>query len=113
MQRSHTMTKLTFAFAPPAIMALLILGCASFNESPSEVPDETPIEYYGLLRDDTGMPAELPRGTPIGHDEIPDTMRTRHAIPDDASVERYGDELDNAQYRVQHADGTVYVIGPY
>ena len=104
------MTRLTVAFAMPVIMALLILGCASFNESPSEVPDETPVEYYGLLRDDTGMPTELPRGTPIGHDEIPDAMRT--LIPDDASVERYGDELDNAQYRVQHADGTVYVIGP-
>lgn len=93
-------------------MALLLLGCASFNESPTEVPDGTPNEH-DYLADDNGIPTEAPHGTPIGHDEIPDTMRTRHDIPDDASVERHGDELGKAYYRVEHADGTVYLIGPY
>ena len=107
------MTKFTIAFASTAIIALFLLGCASFNEPPSEPPDGTPIEY-DYLADDTGLPTEPPHGTPIGHDEIPEAMRARHDIPDDASVERHGDELGGkAYYRVQHADGTVYLIGPY
>ncbi|MDM4019626.1 hypothetical protein, partial [Roseiconus lacunae] len=54
----------------------------------------------------------IPHGTPIEHQAIPRELRLKLALPEDASVERYGDDIEDASYRVQFADGTVSVFGP-
>lgn len=55
---------------------------------------------------------EIPRGTPIRHDQIPETLRTKLNLPVDASVERYGDDPSTATYRIEYRGGTVTTIGP-
>ncbi len=105
--------RFSLALSTLAIAAMLILGCASLNEDPSEVADRRATDHDHLA-DDNPFPLDgPPHGTPIEHDEMPDAMRARHDIPDDATVERMGGDPGNAYYRVEYADGTVYLIGPY
>jgi hypothetical protein len=54
---------------------------------------------------------EIPRGTPVGHDQIPEALRNRLSLPSDATVERYGDDPSTASYRIEYSDGTVTTIG--
>ncbi len=106
MLRHPTLTLFDRGFATPAILALLISGCGSFNQPRTEVQNGTQIKQDEVQ----GFAPEVPHGTRIEHNEIPDAIRA--SIPDDASVERFGDDVSNAQYRVEHKDGTVIVIGP-
>ena len=54
---------------------------------------------------------EIPRGTPINHDQIPEVLRNKLSLPSDASVERYGDDPSTAGYRIEYNNGTVTTIG--
>ena len=72
------------------ILAATCLGCAS-----------------------TGEPGfEIPHGTPITHDQIPEVLRVKLNLPVDASVERFGEDPNTASYRIQYKDGTITTIGP-
>lgn len=72
------------------LLAMFISGCASLDEPGFQIP----------------------HGTPISQDQIPDDLRTKLWLPTDASVERYGDDPDTAWYRIEYSDGTVTTIGP-
>ena len=85
---------------PAALIAWLMLGCASLQESASEQGENLNAERY-QLPDDTGFPSEFPHGTPVRHDEIPDSLRAKHNFPDNASVERMGNDPEESHYRVQ------------
>ncbi len=54
---------------------------------------------------------EIPHGTPITHDQIPEDLRAKLNLPVNASVERYGDDPNTASYRIEYRDGTVTTIG--
>ncbi|MCC9642192.1 hypothetical protein LOC71_07895 [Rhodopirellula sp. JC740] len=67
---------------------LLLFGCASFQED-------------GFV---------IPHGTPIKHQEIPRELRMKLALPEGASVKRYGDDPEDASYRIEYADGTISIV---
>lgn len=54
---------------------------------------------------------EMPRGTPISHDQIPEALRAKLDLPASASVERLGDTPDTASYRIEYPNGGVRYIG--
>ena len=53
---------------------------------------------------------EIPRGTPILQDQMPDTLRTKIDLPQDASVECYGGDPSVASYRIEYKSGKVVII---
>ena len=52
----------------------------------------------------------IPHGTPIQHDDIPRELRVKLALPEGAVVERYGEDVENASYRVEYPDGSISII---
>ena len=57
-------------------------------------------------------PLTIPHGTSIQHAEMPQQLRSKLNLPDSAIVERCGSDPENASYRIEFEDGSIFVIGP-
>ncbi|MEO1529816.1 MAG: hypothetical protein AAFX06_30760 [Planctomycetota bacterium] len=71
-----------------ALTAALLPGCASLDEPGFEIP----------------------RGTPISQDQMPDTLRAKLNLPQDVSVECYGDDPSEGSYRIEYKSGKVIIV---